>query len=117
MIEFLPGQGLMYRPAWGPTDTTPRGLLTYAREVIVAAVAEAEDWLIEHGSMTPWELASTNLAARTVIAWWTQEFGFVQETHPDAQLVVVVNIPMPDVPPSGPAEPEPIPADGAGEEL
>ncbi|MEU8379788.1 hypothetical protein [Streptosporangium sp. NPDC048865] len=66
-----------------------------------AVTAEAQAHLAGAG-MSPWEIAELPLTPRR--AWYSEEYGFVYPEHPDAQLVLVVEIPMADEPPT----PEPV---------
>ncbi|TQS29121.1 hypothetical protein [Microbispora sp. KK1-11] len=118
MLRWIPDQGFVYLPPEGPADSSPGGLLAYARQILAEAVAESEAWLLEQERMSPWELAPANLLGRSLIAWWNEDLGFVQEHHPEGQLVAVVAVPVPDLPPP-PPEPEDIPAPPAepGERL
>ncbi len=111
MIEPKAGHGLMHRPATKPADgSPPRAKATYARKVIADAVTEAEGWLLDQGA-SPWEVAARNLAASSRIAWWHDTAGFVQESHPDATLVVIVDVPSPDPVTAQAAAPVEIPAE------
>lgn len=99
-MPFVPGVGILI-------EQEPLAEAELAEQIAevaerhASAIAEAREYLASTG-MSPWTLAETNLTPKR--AWFSDEYGFVYPEHPDAQLVLVVDIPMPDLPP----EPDPV---------
>lgn len=97
-MPYIPGVGILVSQA--PLTTT--GLADQLAEIAerrADAITEAQEHLAETG-MSPWSIVELDMPSRTRRAWYSNEFGFVYPEHPDAVLVLVVEIPMPDEPPS-----------------
>jgi len=97
---YIPGVGILAEQA-PLVDGDLAQQLAEVAERHLAVIAEAREHLAS-GGMSPWEIAEMSLTPRR--AWYSEEYGFVYEGHPDGVLVLTVEVPMPDVPPA----PEPV---------
>nr|BFE85839.1 hypothetical protein GCM10020093_084400 [Planobispora longispora] len=71
----LPGAG--HRP--GPLGKKDQaGKLTETKGRYLAAVAEAEAWLVQQG-FDPWEIAEMDLPRQVRRCWWHDDHGFVPD--------------------------------------
>ncbi|MFB9721175.1 hypothetical protein [Planobispora longispora] len=99
-MKVLPCQGLVIDQApLGKKDQA--GKLTETKGRYLAAVAEAEAWLVQQG-FDPWEIAEMDLPRQVRRCWWHDDHGFVPDgwEGTGARPVLIVHVPVP-------AEPDP----------
>jgi hypothetical protein len=113
-LIVMPEQGFLYPLDVAPDDTTPRGLLAFARAVYTDAAAAAETYMIDNGQ-DPFTLANMDLYAKCQMTYYLDGVGFTGPEWPGTQMAVYVGVtpPIPDPPPSGDqGDPPTIPVEG-----
>jgi hypothetical protein len=102
----IPEQGFVLKPTVEATDTTPAGLVAYARGQFAVAAAATEAYLLDNG-FSPFELAPMDVASKCGIGWWRDDVGFTGPDYPGTELIVYVNVTPPAIIPEVPDNPPP----------